>query len=180
MIENISATELIRRIIQWRMKFLWITIVTIIVTGIVVFLMPKQYKSVAILFPARQFSVSKLVIEANAGNQEDYMMIGDADDCEKLLQILTSDALKFKVADAFNLWQRWKIKDTVFSYHYLKQKWEDQVVIKRTEYNSVRVEVHDYTADSAAFVANGICDYADSVRFQMNREVAGKVVKIVK
>src|SRR5688572_5398416 len=105
MTENISAKELIIKIIRWRKTFMWITIVTALVTGIIVFLMPKQYKSTAILFPARQFSVSKLVIEANAGNQEDYMMIGDADDCEKLIQILTSDALKLKVADAFNLWK---------------------------------------------------------------------------
>ncbi|MCC6370140.1 MAG: hypothetical protein IT236_03940 [Bacteroidia bacterium] len=180
MIENISATELINKIISWRKTFLWITLAAGLATGIIVFLIPKQYKSVVILFPARQFSVSKLVVEANAGNQEDYMTIGDADDTEKLMQLLSSDALKLKVADAMNLWQRWKIKDTVFAYHYLKQRWEDQVVIKRTEYNSVRIEVHDYTADSAAFVANAISDYCDSVRKDMNREVSGKVLKIVK
>src|SRR4051812_47625488 len=180
MIENISAAELIRRVVQWRMKFMWITIVTAIVTGIVVFLMPKQYKSTVIVFPARQFSVSKLVIEANAGNQEDYMMFGDADDAEKVMQILNSDVLKMRVADAFHLWERWKVRDTVFAYHYLKQKWEDQVTVKRTEYNSIKIEVHDYTADSAAFVANGIAAYIDSVRWDMNREVSGKVVRIVK
>jgi uncharacterized protein involved in exopolysaccharide biosynthesis len=180
MIENISAKDLIQQIIKWRKKFMWITLVATLVTGVIVFLMPKQYKSTAILFPARQFSVSKLVVEANAGNQEDYMMLGDEDDCEKLMQILTSDALKIKVANAFNLWKRWKIKDTVFSYHYLKLKWEDMVTVKRTEYNSVKIEVYDYTADSAAFVANGISDYADSVRFDMNRAVTGQVLKIVK
>ncbi len=159
---------------------MWITIVATLVTGTIVFLMPKQYKSTAVLFPARQFSVSKLVIEANAGNQEDYMMLGDADDCEKLMQLLSCDEIKIKVANAFNLWDRWNIKDTVFSFHYLKQKWDDQVVIKRTEYNSVKIEVYDYTADSAAFVANGISDYVDSVRFDMNKKVAKEVLKIVK
>jgi uncharacterized protein involved in exopolysaccharide biosynthesis len=180
MIENISAKDLIVRIIEWRKKFLWITVVAAIVSGIIVFMMPKQYKSVAIVFPARQFSISKLVIEANAGNQEDYMQIGDADDCEKLVQLLTSDALKLEVADAFNLWKRWKIRDTTFAYHYLKQKWEDMVTIKRTEFNSVRVEVHDYTANGAAQIANGIVDYCDTVRNRMNREVAGYVVNVVK
>jgi uncharacterized protein involved in exopolysaccharide biosynthesis len=180
MTENISAKDLILKIIKWRKQFMWITIVTAVVTGIIVFLMPKQYKSVCILFPARQFSVSKLVIEANAGNQEDYMTLGDADDCEKLIQLLTSDALKLKVADAFNLWKRWKIRDTNFSYHYLKLKWDDMVTIKRTEFNSVRIEVYDYTANGAAQIANGISDYCDSVRFDMNREVAAGVVRIVK
>jgi uncharacterized protein involved in exopolysaccharide biosynthesis len=178
--DNISAKDLIIRIFRWRKKFIWITIVSALISGVVAFLMPKQYKSVAIVFPARQFSVSKLVVEANAGNQEDYMMLGDADDCEKLIQILTSDALKMLVADRFNLWKRWKITDTVFAYHYLKDKWEDMVRIKRTEFNSVRVEVHDYTADSAAFVANGIVDLADTVKFRMNRAVAGPVVDITR
>lgn len=180
MLDNISATELIRKILQWKKQFLYITLTTMVIMGVVVFLIPKQYKSTVVVFPARQFSVSKLVIEANAGNQEDYMMFGDADDAEKLMQLLNSDALKLKVADAFNLWQRWHITDTIFAYHYLKQKWDDQVTIKRTEYNSIKIEVHDYTADSAAFVANGIAAFADSVRWEMNREVSGKVVKIVK
>lgn len=180
MIENISAKDLINQIVKWRKQFMWITIVTTIVVGVIVFLIPKQYKSVAILFPARQFSVSKLVIEANAGNQEDYMMFGDADDTEKLMQMLTCDELKIKVADAFDLWHRWKIKDTVFSYHYLKLKWDDMVTIKRTEFNSVRIEVYDYDAKGASIIANGISDYVDSVRFTMNREISGRVLKIVK
>ena len=143
-------------------------------------LMPKQYKSVAIVFPARQFSVSKLVVEANAGNQEDYMMLGDADDCEKLIQILNSDALKLAVFDAYHLWQRWKIRDTMFAFHYMKDKWEDQVRIKRTEFNSVRIEVHDYVADSAARIANAIVDYCDTIKFRMNREMVAPVVEITK
>ena len=180
MLENISSKELFVKIVSWKKDFLRITLIAGVVTSIVVMFIPKQYKSTAIIFPARQFSVSKLVIEANAGNQEDYMTLGDADDCEKLIQILTSDALKLEIADKFNLWQRWRIKDTNFSYHYLKLKWEDQVAIKRTEFNSIKVEVYDYTADSAAFLANAIVDYADTIKFRMNRELAAPVVKIVK
>jgi uncharacterized protein involved in exopolysaccharide biosynthesis len=180
MTDSISTKELILKVIQWKKIFLIASLLTILITGAIVFMMPKQYKSTAVLFAARQFSVSKLVIEANAGNQEDYMQIGDEDDCEKLLQILNSDALKLKVANAFNLWDRWKIKDTVFSYHYLRLKWDDMVAIKRTEYNSIKVEVHDYTANGAAQLANGIADYCDSVKFDMSREVTSKVLKIVK
>ncbi len=180
MIENISAKELIQRIWMWRRTFMWITVISAVVGLIIAILIPKQYKSVAIVFPARQFSVSKLVIEANAGNQEDYMQIGDADDCEKLIQLLTSDKLKLRVADELDLWKRWKLKDTTFAYHYLRLKWDDMVAIKRTEFNSVRIEAYDYTADGAAQVANAIVDYCDTVRMEMNRAVAGEVVRIVR
>lgn len=180
MTEGISTKDFILKLIKWRKVFLVVSVTTLLVTGIVALLLPKQYKSTAILFAARQFSVSKLVIEANAGNQEDYMQIGDEDDCEKLIQLLTSDALKLKVANAFNLWERWKIKDTTLAYHYLKLKWEDMVSIKRTEFNSVKIEVYDYTANGAAQIANGISDYCDTVKYEMLRAVSGHVLRIVK
>ena len=178
--EEISANQLILKLIKWRKTFLIITLVSALATGILVLIMPKQYKSTAVLFAARHFSVSKLVIEPNTGNQEDYMQIGDEDDVEKLIQFLSSDALKLKVANAFNLWERWKIKDTVLGYHYLKLKWEDMVTIKRTEFNSVKVEVYDYTANGAAQIANGITDYCDTIKHEMTQAVTSKVLKIVK
>jgi len=180
MSDNISSTNLIVKIYKWRKFFLYVSVVSIIVTAIIVFLMPKQYKSTAVLFASRQFSVSKLVIEPNAGNQEDYMQIGDEDDCEKLIQLISSDALKLKVADAFDLWKRWDLVDSNLKYHYLKQKWQDMVIIKRTEFNSVKVEVYDYTPEGAAEIANGITEYCDTIKRDMTKDVAGKVLAIVK
>jgi uncharacterized protein involved in exopolysaccharide biosynthesis len=180
MTENISSSNLIVKIFKWKKIFITVSLLTIAVTGTIVFLLPKQFKSTAILFAARQFSVSKLVIEPNAGNQEDYMQIGDEDDCEKLIQLLNSDALKFKVANRFNLWKRWKIKDSLYAYHYLQLKWMDMVTVKRTELNSVKIDVFDYSPEGAAEIANAISDYADTIKRDMTREVAAKVLGIVK
>lgn len=180
MLENISGKELIAKVVRWRKTFLIVSVVSILSTGVIVFLLPKQYKSTAILFAARQFSVSKLLIEPNIGNQNDYIELGDEDDCEKLIQILISDALKIKVANAFDLWKRWKIKDTAYAYHFLKLKWEDMVKVKRTEFNSIKIEVYDYTANGAAQIANAIGDYSDSVRKDMNRVLTQEAFKVVK
>ena len=180
MLENISGKELIAKVIRWRKTFLIVSIASMLSTGIIVFLLPKQYKSTAILFAARQFSVSKLLIEPNIGNQNDYIELGDEDDCERLIQILISDALKFKVANAFDLWKRWKIKDTTYAYHLLKLKWEDMVKVKRTEFNSIKIEVYDYTANGAAQIANAIGDYSDSVRKDMNKVLTQEAFKVVK
>src|SRR6218665_708026 len=180
MVSNISTKDLIGKIYHWRKSFLWITLVSGVFSGIIVFLMPKQYLSTAVLFSTRQFTLSKLVIEPNAGNQEDYMRIGDADDVERLMQVLNSDALKLKVANGFDLWKRWKIKDTLYAFHYMKQKWDDMVSIKRTEYNSIKVEVYDYTANGAAQIANGISDYVDSIKKDMSRPLTENILNAVK
>jgi hypothetical protein len=179
MVGNISAKDLSLKIFLWRKYFIITTLVAALLMGVLIFLIPKQYKSTAVVFPARNFSVSKLLIEQNLGNQEDYLQLGDEDDAEKMLQVLNSDALKIKVADAFNLWERWKIKDTVFGFHYLKLKWDDMVAFKRTPYNSVKIEVYDYTANGAAQIANGILDYCDTVKHEMINTVAKGALKIV-
>jgi len=36
--------------------------------------------------------------------------------------------------------------------HYLKIKWDDHVHFKRTDFNSIKVEVHDFTANRSAEV----------------------------
>ncbi len=180
MTENISAKTLIVKLIEWRKQLVLYTLIAVVIAVIVALLLPKQYKSTAVVFPARHFSTSKLLLEQNTGNQEDYMQLGDEDDAEKLIQVLNSDALKLKVAKSFDLYKRWKIKDTTFAYHYLKLKWEEMVTIRRTEFNSIKIEVYDYTANNSAQLANGISDYCDTVRNEMTKGVSKQALRIVK
>lgn len=177
---NYSSEQLLIKIIKWRKPIMIASIAAFILSTTVAFLLAPQYKSVATIFPTRSFSVSKLLIEQNIGNQEDYMQIGDEDDAEKLLQILNSDQLKKLVAEKHNLWQRWKIEKDKYSEHYLKLKWENMVRYKRTDFNSLKIEVYDYTANGAAEVANTITDYVDSIKDNMTREVALKAYAVIK
>lgn len=157
-----------------------VTITAAVVSIIASFLISPQYKATAVVFPSRTFSVSKLLIEQNNGNQEDYMELGDEDDAEKLLQILNSNEIRENVANQFDLWTHWRIeKNTRYSYHYLKQKWDEMVSFKRTDYTSIRIDVFDYESDRAAKIANAIVANADSVKFRMTKEVAKQALDIV-
>lgn len=177
---NNSSEQLLIKIIKWRKPIMIASIVAFIISTTIAFLLAPQYKSVATIFPTRSFSVSKLLIEQNIGNQEDYMQIGDEDDAEKLLQILNSDHLKKLVAEKFNLWQRWKIEKDKYSEHYLKLKWENHVRYKRTDFNSIKVEVYDYTANGAAEIANSITDFVDNIKNNMTKDVAEQAYNLVK
>ena len=177
---NNASEQLLIKIIRWRKPIMISVGLAIIVSTAVSFIMAPQYKSTATVFPARSFSVSKLLIEQNIGNQEHYMQIGDEDDAEKLLQVLNSDQIKRLIADKYNLWENWKIENDKFAEHYLRLKWEDHVRFRRTDFNSVKVEVYDYTANRAAEIANSIIDFCDSIKDKMTREVAMKAFTIVK
>lgn len=177
---NNTSEQLLIKIIKWRKPIMIASIAAFIISTTVAFLLAPQYKSVATIFPTRSFSVSKLLIEQNIGNQEDYMQIGDEDDAEKLLQILNSDQLKKIIAEKFNLWQRWKIEKDKYAEHYLKLKWENMVRYKRTDFNSIKVEVYDYTANGAAEIANSITDCVDLIKEGMTKDVAQQAYNVIK
>lgn len=176
---NNESIKLLAKIYTWRKKLLIVTLVAGVISVAVSFIISPQYRATAIVFPSRTFSVSKLLIEQNQGAQEDYMDLGDEDDAEKLLQILNSTEIRTRIADQYDLWTNWQIeKNTVFSQHYLKLKWEDMVTFKRTNFVSIRIDVYDYVANRSADIANSIVSYADSVKFRMTREVAKQALEI--
>jgi LPS O-antigen subunit length determinant protein (WzzB/FepE family) len=178
---NNESIKLLAKIYTWRKKLLIVTAAAAIISAVVSFIISPQYKATAIVFPSRTFSVSKLLIEQNQGAQEDYMDLGDEDDAEKLLQILNSSEIRTLVADKYDLWNNWQIeKNTVYSQHYLKLKWDDMVSFKRTNFVSIRIDVYDYVAERSAKIANSIVAYADSVKFKMTREVAKQALEITR
>lgn len=178
---NNESVKLLAKIYHWRKRLLIVSVTAAIVSLALCLFMSPQYKSTAIVFPARTFSVSKLLIEPNQGAQEDYMDIGDEDDAEKLLQILNSSEIRNRIANQYDLWTHWNIKkDNPYSQHYLKLKWEDMVSFKRTNFVSIKIEVYDYVANRSADIANSIVAYADTVKFKMTKELAKQALQITK
>ena len=177
---NNESIKLLAKMYKWRKPLIIVTLLAAVFSIVCSFLISPQYIATAVIFPARTFSVSKLLVEQNIGNQEDYMELGDEDDAEKLLQILNSTEIRKRVADDYNLWENWKInKEGDYADHYLKLKWSEMVSFKRTDYVSIKIDVYDYVAARAAKIANSIVSYADSVKFRMTKEVAKQALTIV-
>lgn len=178
--DNNESIKLLAKMYKWRKPLIIVTLIAAVISTICSFLIAPQYKGTAIVFPARTFSVSKLLIEQNVGGQEDYMEFGDEDDAEKLLQILNSTEIRDRIAKEYDLWTNWKInEDNQYASHYLKLKWDEMVSFKRTDYVSIKIDVYDYEAGRAANIANSIVRYADSVKFRMSKEVAKQALDII-
>jgi len=177
---NNASNSILANLYKWRKKLIIVTVSSAIISIIVSFLLPSQYKSTAVLYPSRAFSVSKLLIERSNSGQEDYMNIGDEDDAEKLLQLLNSNEIRLRVANKFNLWENWNIaKNSSQSNYFLNLKWHEMVSFKRTEFLSVEVIVFDYDAVRSAEIANSIVDYVDTIKFNMSKVVAKQALDII-
>jgi len=175
----LAANFFIKILIENIKSFIKIGVLSIIVGLIVSYLLPVEYSSEAIILPARHFSVSKMLIEPNVGNQEDYLEIGDEDDLEKLLQIIYSDDLKIQLANELNLWKRWKIENKNYKFYYLKSKWDHYINIYRTNYGSVRIKVYDRHPDTAAILANTMLALIDTIQKKMTKQRIQTALNIV-
>jgi len=174
------AANFFIRILKENIKsFFKVGVLGIIAGSIICYLLPVEYSSEVIILPARHFSVSKMLIEPNVGNQEDYLEIGDDDDLEKLLQIIYSDDLKIQLANELNLWKRWKIENKSYKFYYLKNKWDHYINIYRTNYGSIRIKVYDRHPDTAVILANTMLALIDTIQKKMAKQRIQTALKIV-
>ena len=169
----------------WNKKWILIalSLMAFILSIIVSLNMKPRYYSVAILYPAASFPLSRILVETTtlSTDNRDVLSFGGDFESERLIQILHSSDIQNHVAKKFNLMEHYKIKpESPFPENQLKLKWRSNVKIRRTEYMSVEIGVTDTKAKMAADIANEIVVYVDSVYYNMSKERAMDAFTIVK
>lgn len=102
------------------------------------FIRPK-YKSTMIVFPLNIFPTS---IESET---------------EQSQQLFLSSSIKDAVIEKFDLWEHWRIsKEDPKAAYWMDLEYQTNISISRTQYESVVVEVMDYSPDTAKLIADEI------------------------
>jgi uncharacterized protein involved in exopolysaccharide biosynthesis len=151
------------------------------VAGVIAsFLMTPLYKSTATVFPAVSNSVSHSVLNEYGGGREDILGIGDEEDAEHLIQMLSAAPVRDRVIARFGLAEAYEVKDDdPHRLAHLIELYNEHVGATYTRYGSVEVMVLDEVPARAAAVANGILEIVDSVWMDMERERAVPGVALV-
>ncbi len=177
---DFSSASLLFFILKWRKPILVVTIATAIISAAVSFMITERYLSTAIFFPANNSSLSKGLMTEDAQGKNDLSKFGEEEQAEAMLQILNSDKIRWR------LWSKYQMMD-----HYdidplganpqtkLANKWDDNVSYKRTEFNSIRIDVLDISPDTAALLANEIAALVDTMRNEMIRSRAQAAYEIM-
>ncbi|MBC7861894.1 MAG: hypothetical protein IAF38_02910 [Bacteroidia bacterium] len=164
-------------IIQWWKHLLVISFSALLISAIASFFIRPQFKATSSVFAVKSFSVSKYLTD---GLKEDYMDIGDEDDIEKLMQIFNSSELQDLVVERFDLYKHWDIRaDDPNKFTWMHLKFMEMVTFKRTDMLSVKIEVHDYSPDTAALIANAITEFSDTVKFRFTKRIAVQALNIL-
>jgi len=162
----------------WKKKIplLIITFAAAVISIIASLMITPRFKSSVVIFPTIQTSVSKSLLMDNfVWNFQDF---GEEEQVETVLQILKSDKIRDKIISRYNLMEHYGINPNESHPKYkVNSYYEANFTFKRTEYNSVVINVMDADAQLATDMANEIAALVDTTIWDMRQARAQKALE---
>ena len=158
-----SYVHLLKLIIKWRIHLLVLLILAVslsILFSSPLFIKPK-YKSTAVLYPSNLLPYS------------------NETPTELMLQIFNSDDIRDTLIAKFNLTEHYNIDPTAAHYYTtVIKKFENNVDIKKTEYESVVIEVYDTEPKFACNMVVEMVNLFNKKARKLQRDKSEEVLKI--
>jgi capsule polysaccharide export protein KpsE/RkpR len=178
--DDFNSLNVLFFVYKWRKQLTIVGVSAFIISSIVALTIQERFKSTVILFPATTNSISKALLTDNSTTKEDILQFGEEEEAEQMLQILNSDEVRTRICEKYNLQEHYGIDpDDRYKRTKLYDEYLENINFKRTEYMSVKIEVMDYSADTAAMIANDIAALHDSTKIRMQHERAREALRIV-
>jgi len=126
-----------------------------------IFIKPK-YKSTARIYPSNNIYV-----------------FSDESQSEQLLEIISAQDIKLRIIDAFNLSEVYKISKQEPQYlTYMMSEFNDNVTFKKTEYETIEIQVLDTDPKRASVMCDSIITFLDEKVRSMHRVKYEEVARI--
>ena len=159
--ENISF---LRVLYKWKFQLVVIVLAAAVVGAVLSsewFIQPK-FKSTAILYPA---------------NLTPY---GNETATEQMLQLMQSADIRRAVCDRFNLADRYSVNlNKKGGFAALYDTYNENVDIRRTEYESVKIDVYDTDPQEAANIVDTIINLMNLKARTLQRSKTYEIVKLL-
>ena len=177
---NFETGDLILYLWKRKIPLIIITLSAAIISTLVSFTITPKFRSSVVLFPASETPVSKSLLQANFQDRIGILGFGEEDQLERILQVLHSDNIRDHVIGQYNLMEHYEIDpEGPYPLTKLFGEYSSNIKFKRTEYNSIVIEVMDKNPQMAADIANDIAAQIDSTMNSMKRSRALKALELV-
>jgi len=179
----ITLVDVVNFFWRWRLPLLVICLVAGV--GAVIFSSPlfvkPKYKATHVFYPTTNNSISNALLTELNQRQKDPLEFGEEEEAEKALQVLQSSSLMSRLVRNFNLMKHYGIdpKKEKYPETALQYKIEENIAFSRTRYLSINIEVLDEDPQMAADIANGIAALYDTVKTEIQKQIADPALKIV-
>lgn len=163
---NNNDSTLFQLVIKYRKKLILLSILSIITSTIFSgpwFITPL-FKSVAVLYPAN------------------IVPFGTESETEQMIQVLQSDAITDSVIKVFKLYEHYGIDSTKNKLHrsLMLEEFHENISVKKTEFESVQLEVLDKSPKVASEIANSMIKFFDLKEQQLQRLKARENYLVIK
>ncbi len=176
---NFDTSNLINFIIKNGRPLIIISLAAMLCSLVISFLLPVEYKSSVILYPASPVSISQNLLSESFSDKE-LLKFGEQEQVEQMMQILQSSTIRDRIIVKYDLFKHYEVdRNTKYPNTSLYRKYQKNIKVVRTEYMSVRVDVYDRDPKLAAAIANDIAALYDSTICQMQYERAYKAFLLV-
>jgi capsular polysaccharide biosynthesis protein len=151
---------------KWKKHLIAVGILAVVCSAIFsssTFITPK-FKSVARVYPSYNIYT-----------------FSDESESEQVLEIINSQDIKFKVIEAFNLGEVYKIsKQDPLYQTYILAEFNDNVSFKKTEYETIEIQVLDSDPQRAKVMCDSIIAFVDQKVTSLHKVKNLEVVQIAK
>lgn len=174
-----SLKEILEVLLRNKKSVISISFISAVVFVVISLFLPDYYESEVILYPASSSSISQSLLERNI-KSKDILKFGEEEEVEQVQQILQSDLIRMRIIKKYNLSEHYQIdKESKYQHANLLETYDDNVTVRRTKYNSVRITVLDQSPDTAALIANDIANLLDTTMNYLQKTRSIKAFEIV-
>lgn len=156
--------QLVTLLLRWWKSLLTVAVAAAIISAIfsAPWIITPKYRSFAVLYPANMISM------------------GTETPTEQMLQVLESDNIRDSVVGLYDLYNHYEIDSSeVSSASRLIREYQDNITFRKTEYESVVIEVLDTDPVQARDIVNSIIFFFNRKERYMQKEKALELVKIL-
>src|SRR6266508_301439 len=142
---------------RWWKQIFSLVIISIVLTAVIVFFIPKRYLGRATALPAPAYAADKAgVFSQNI--QELYSALGSPDDLDRILGTARLDTVYKAVDKQLNLAEHYSIKKDTASLQKAARLLRKRTRVIKTDYGQLQVKVWDVDRSLAADMANAIIE----------------------
>lgn len=156
------------------LEILWKWKKHLIVVGILAFVLSGIFSSSSFITP--KFKSTARIYPSN-----NIFTFSDESESEQLLEIINSQDIKIRLIDAFNLSDVYKISRQDPQYlTYMMAEFNDNVSFKKTEYETIEIQVLDADPKRASNMCDSVITFLDEKVRSMHRIKSEEVAQIAK
>lgn len=177
-----ELVDVVKFISRWKRPLIYVSSLAVILSILFSspFIIKPRFLSKAVFYPTSNYSISTAILSDSRVKGKDPLEFGEQVSAQQFVQILESDYLKSKVIARYNLLERYHVNADDKEKNYKIGKLYDQYIsVRKTPYASIEVSVLDVDPAKAAEIANGIIETADSVKTEVQRNVAMQALTII-